>query len=269
MKKQKKKSRKRAGAFLKFLIILVLIITAAAFIALSPLFNIKSIVVKGCSRYKSEDIAAMSGMAAGQNAFRYMAGSPSDILRLRFGKAEKAIQEKCPYIKNIKVRLASPTKISIGITERQPAAFVPYSGTGLVIDNEGDVLQVASGQEKNSLLTIKGLEFDNYQLGKPLPLKDQEPLKKAFDLAEAMEKADQNQQQKLFPKLGWIDVGELDKILILLDNRIKVNLGDISDLSDLNYKLDATRLIFSRNIKKEDKGVLDFTAGENPVYKPE
>ena len=165
--KQKKKSRKRAGAFLKFLIIFVLLVTALAFIALSPLFNIKSIVVKGCSRYKSEDIAAMSGIVTGQNAFRYMAGSPSDILRMRFGNAEKNISYKCPYIKTIKASLASPSTVKIDISERQPAAVVPCLGTGLITDNEGYVLQMASDEGTSGLLTIKGLEFDKYQVGKP------------------------------------------------------------------------------------------------------
>jgi cell division protein FtsQ len=266
--KQKKKSRKRAGAVLKFLIIIILLVTALAFIAFSPLFNIKSIVVKGCSRYKSEDIAAMSGIVTGQNAFRYMAGSPSNILRMRFGNAEKTISEKCPYIKTIKARLASPDTVEIDIAERQPTAVVPYMGTGLVIDEEGNVLQMASDEGVQKLLTVKGLEFDRYQLGKPLPLKDMSALKMAFTLAEAIKKADKSKQDKLYSKLGWIDVGDRSKILILLDNRITVNLGDISDISDLNYKLDAIRLIFNSNIKKQDEGTLDFTAGENPVFKP-
>jgi cell division protein FtsQ len=266
MKQKKKKRKRRIGAVVKFLMILVLLATALAFTALSPLFNIKSIVVRGCTRYNESDIAGMSGIVIGQNAFKSIGSSPSDILRLRFGMAEKTIEEKCPYIKSIKAKLAVPSTVVIEIVERQQAAVVPHLGTSLVIDREGDVLEVASGEAVKGLINVRGLEFERYQTGKPLPLKKPESLVKAFELLDALKQADEKQEEKLVQKLGWIDSGDPGRVLMLLDNRITVNLGD---LDDLNYKLDAMRYIFNRNIKKEDKGILDFTTGENPVFKPE
>lgn len=265
-KKKRKKSHKRVGAIVKFLLIFILIAIALGFIAMSPLFNITSIEVKGCTRYNEKEITGLSGIVIGDNAFKSIGSSPADILRLRFGKAEKNIEEKCSYVKSIKVKLVVPSRVVIEIVERQQAAIVPYIGTSLIIDREGDVLETATEKNEKDLVIFKGLEFEKFQIGKPLPLKKPEALKKAFELIDALRQADEKEEDKLVSKLGWVDVGDQSSIIILLDGRIKVNLGD---LQDLNYRLDATRLILSKNIKKEDKGVLDFTAGENPVYKPE
>jgi len=45
-----------------------------------------------------------------------------------------------------------------------------------------------------------------------------------------------------------------------------VNIGETDDL---NYKINTVQTIFTKNIKKDQRGKLDFYNNGNPVFTPE
>jgi len=40
-------------------------------------------------------------------------------------------------------------------------------------------------------------------------------------------------------------------------------------LENLNYRISVLKHVLLKNLKKEDKGLLDFTVGQNPVFMPD
>lgn len=265
-KRSNKNTFKLGFFWLKFILILALLVTTIVFIALSPLFNIKTIEASGTTKYKNDTLAGLSGIKTAENGFKQLGYSPASILTLRFGNAENILRKECPYIKDVKVRYVLPSGIAISIVERTVFAAVPYLGTSLVIDDDGFVLETLSADEEKKIPVLKGLKFDNYELGGKLAVKNPEALQTARKLIDAVRQSDKNDAVHLFDQIDSIYAGDPAHIGISLDSRVTADLGD---LQDLNYRISATKTVFYKNIKKNERGVLDFSLGEKPVFQPE
>lgn len=267
--KKRKKNQKKIKRFVflvKFILTTGLIIATAVLLALSPLFEIAGIEVKGAVHYTDESLIGISGVVKDINGFKLAGSSLGNMLTLRVGSAEKLITQECPYIKTVKVRFVLPNSIVISVSERTPAAIIDYNGTSLLLDNEGYVLEALNVGDSKKLPLIIGLKFSGYELGKKPEYENIDALKTAFRVFAEIQAFDRNKTDKLFPKVDSVDAGNTDAVVLSLESRVRVNLGD---LQDLNYRLSSTKTIFEKNIKKEDKGILDFTSGENPVFTPE
>ena len=265
-RKRNRKRIKRLVFWVKSISILALFVAAIVFTGLSPLFDLKEIEVKGAVHYKPEILTGFAHIRMGENGFREIGSSPLNIVLFRFGNAEASIKGNCPYIKEVRVRYAIPSKVVIDVTERKATAAAPYRGTSLLIDREGYVLESLAADKKTGLLLIKGLEFTDYELGKKLDIKNRDSLANGIKLIEALKENDKLDKIKIFEMVDAMDVGDPSNIKISLESRVAVNLGD---LEDLNYRISTAKTIFNKNIKKGEKGTLDFTTGENPVFSPD
>jgi cell division protein FtsQ len=75
---------------------------------------------------------------------------------------------------------------------------------------------------------------------------------------------DQKDNFKILKLLNYIDVSDLQNVTVSFDSRIRVNFGDLYDLS---YKIDFMKKNFIE-IPKGSKGFLDMSL-DQPVFKPE
>lgn len=250
----------------KFFLTTALIITTAVMLALSPLFDIEKIQVRGAVHYTEESLISISGVVMGLNGFKQVGSSPGNMLSLRVGSAEKLIKKSCPYVKDVKVKYLLRRTVVIDVDERTPEAVLPYMGTGLIVDREGFALEVLAQGEQPGLPLIEGLEFEGGTPGEKPGFKDADAFRTAFALLDGIRDVDKTEGDKLFSRVDSVNVGDPEAVVFSVDGRVRVKL---SDLRDLNYKLSTARTILNRNIKKDDKGILDFTMGENPVFKPE
>lgn len=265
MKIRQKKVKKRF-LWLKFIAVLVLIVTTVVLLALSPLFNIKGIEVEGNRHYKSDEIITTANIPVGSNGFKTIGSSVRNILALRYGIAESNIKKSSPYIKSVTARFAVPSKVKITVVERSPAFIVPYMGANLLMDREGFIVDSIAKAEGLNLPMIKGLNFGSYELGQPLKADNPDKIPTAVRVMDVIESLDNSSNFKVLKLINYIDVNDQAKISLYLDSRITVNLGNIQDL---NYRISFMRQVFQKNIKKGEKGTLDFTNGEKPSFIPE
>ena len=265
-RKRYKKRVKRLVFWIKSIFMLALFISAVIFTGLSPLFNLKEIEVKGSVYYSAELLKGYTDIQIGENGFKQLGSGLLSILQLRFNDAEASIMEYCPYIKTVKARYSIPSRAVISVTERTAEFTVPYSGTSLIIDREGYVLERVQGEGKQKLIMLKGLVFSEFELGKKLNIKNKESIDNGLMLIEAVKENDRLDNSKIFEIIDSIDTGDEANLQMSLEQRITVNFGD---MKDLNYKISTVKTIFSKNIKKGEKGTLDFTTGPNPVFSPE
>ena len=265
-RKKNKKRIKKLVFWVKFIFITAMFLSAVIFTCLSPLFDLKEIEVNGAGHYKNEILEGYANIQMGENGFREIGSSPLNVLLFRFGSAEASIKQNCPYIKDVRVKYAIPSKVVINVTERTAAASVPYLGTSLVIDMEGYVLEAVAADKKQVLPMIKGLEFTDYVLGSQLDIKNRESLNGCMELMEALKENDETDKNNIFALVDTLDASDGLNIKMTLDARVVVNFGD---LQDLNYKISTTKTIYNKNIKKSEKGILDFTTGANPIFSPD
>ena len=262
--KAKKRKRKKRLLILKIFLLLVLLGTTIVLVAFSPLFNIKTIKVKGNQHYKEDDIAVVTSLYPGLNGFKSIGNSFTGFFLLRYGQEETKLIKSLPYLKSAIVKYIPPSSIQITVIERKPMGIAAYMGAVLVIDREGYVIDILNKGQARDLPEINGLKYDRYELGSRLVTSVPDAVKNVAILLDTIMDSDENGELKLYPIVNSVNVE--GKISIFVDSRIKVNIGD---LRDLNYKISYLKQILLKGIKKEEKGLLDFTSGQNPNFIPE
>ncbi len=250
---------------LKYLLVFVLLIAIIILLGISPLFNISRINVFGVKYYNDEDIIKASEIVEGVNGFKNIGGDLKNFFFLRYGQAEADILNKYPYIKDAVVKYNLPNKVTIHIKEREPYVLIPYIGAYLVVDRDGYVLETINDKEKYSIPFIKGLKFTNYEIGQVLEIENIKHFEKLLILIDALTEEEKNDNFKLMNCIDTIDIGDINNIYMFIDSRLVVNIGD---LHKLNYRIRALKQIFFKNIGRDEKGMLDFTAGDYPVFIP-
>jgi len=263
--KNRRKKLKFLLAWLKFILTLGLTVTVIVFIALSTLFDIKDIEVKGAVHYTSEELKNISGINMDENGFKLIGSNPANIFAFRIGSAENKLKLSCPYLSETTVRFVVPSHVVITVKERTQYAMVIFQGTSLIIDKEGIVLETVSSDNKFKLPYINGLNLKDYKIGSKLKFENTESFRTALAVLDVIQEMDMKEGTDLYKSVDSVNADDLQDISISLDKRVTVRLGD---LADLNYKISAANTIFSKNIRKDQKGILDFTADVNPVFSP-
>jgi cell division protein FtsQ len=269
LEKLKKVKMKKRRFRLKILLYTVLILAILVSLALSPVCKVKRINVTGSTRYKDEQLIAATDIYIGGNSFKILfknINQIKNIFSLRYGKSEQNILKNYPYIKEALIKYKIPNEISINIIERTPVCVVPYLGNYLLMGGEGYIVDTIDNPDKSKLPLVKGISFDSFVLGQALKAKAPQTIKDTLALLEAIKDSDKQDKFDLIDGIKVIDVNDTNKVYIFVDNRIEVNLGD---LNDLNYKLNFLKQIYFKKLSKEDKGLIDFSTGENPDFVPE
>jgi len=265
-KKGKRKKFKKRRFWLR--LILILLLTAAVLIpmALSPLCNISRIEVAGNRHYMSSEITDVIDIGVGENGFKIIGRDILGLFTFRCKKAEADILKKCTYVKSVVVKYLVPDKIHIMIEERNPMCAIPHLGSYLIMDDEGVIIDIVADAKDQNLPVVKGIRFESYEMGQALKLDNSDSMENIYTLINAIKKSDDGSSYKLEEMVDYIDVSETKEVSLLIDSRIVVNLGD---LRDLDYRISVLKYILQNILKSEDRGILDFTAGEKPIFRQE
>lgn len=258
---KEKKNRKK----LEIILVLFLSIVVLVMFMMSPIFNISEFIVYGSSRYTTQEIIKASGVSTGVNGFKNIGGNYKHYISLRYGQAEKNLTQKYPYIKEAIVRYSIPDTVIIEITEREPLMLVPYLGTYLIVDRDGYVVETSGDKEKYNLPEVKGLKFTKYEIGQPLIFENKKIFNEVIFLIDTLTKEDKNDNLKIVELINSIDISDKNNIHLTIDNRIMVNIGSIEKI---DYKIRSLKQIYYKNIGDDEKGFLNFTTGDYPVFIP-
>jgi len=269
--KRKLRRRKRALKFVRFLLLTALSVGTLVLLALSPLFNINSISVSGNIHYEESEIIGVTNLVVGNNWFKTNGLDAKSILLFRSFQAEKNIKENCHYVKNVAVRLRIPDQVNIIVNEREPYVISPYSDAYLIIDKEGYLIDLVKDISAYDLPIVQGMGFDNCKLGQALNAEDRNKFDIYKNVVDEINKLDNDKvydsSKSIYKYLNYVDVSDWDNIVIMLDSRIRVNLGNYKKIS--NYRLSFLREIFFNKLDVYDKGYLDFTTGNTPSFIPD
>ena len=260
---QKKKSVKNKG-FIGFLMVAMLIVATVVLFALSPMFKVRGIGVHGNNHYSILEIVNASGIETNQNGFTYVGGSLAEIIGLRCGDAEGKIIQVLPYVDEAIVKYIVPDMVAIEITEREPALVVPYMTAYLLVDEKGNVLDTVKNTG-HGVPVARGMEVDSYKLGQPLVMENKDSFDGIIGLIEAIRQSDISSEREILDSIECFEASG-DEIHFRVDSRITVK---VPTRGDYDYIVRFFREIYDKNITTDEKGVLDFSAGPNPVYTPE
>ena len=261
---EKKRTHSPAG---RIFLICLLTVTTVLILCATPLFSVTDIEVNGNSYYSKNLIINKSGLFIGQNGFSTLLGrNPVKMMSLRCSGAELEVTAACPYVKTIQARYIPPHTVRIDIEERSKSVIIPFYESGLLIDGEGVVVDIVKDYGLSGLPVALGLGVTRYSVGKKLEADDDLGVETVLAVINALKQADRDGGDEA---LAWIvtsiDVSDPRSIILGLNNGIKVNLGDGTDLY---YRVNATKEIITHGIDGGEKGVISFINGARPVFAP-
>lgn len=240
MRKRKNKTPIVIAFLLLFLFVLVLLF--------SPLLNITVIEVEGTNLCDNKDIINNCDIDMGEN-----------ILRINKKEIIYNLREKFPYIDTVSLSRKLPNKIIIKITEREPVGMIAYMGSYVIVDKDGNALEVVDINSNRGLAVIEGVKSNRFQLGQLLPADNPEKFQLAVDIIKLLIK------YNLLYKVSVIDVGNIENIHVVLGNNVVAN---ISGRDNTEYKINYLNEIIKR-IGLDRKGYINFEAGQNPIFIPQ
>lgn len=190
--------------FLSFILIVIILFF------FSPLFSIKDVEVFNCNITSSDKIRE-SLLLENKNIFMV---TKKNIINTLKNNA---------YIKNATIEKKYPNKIFISITERKPSSYIKYTEDNyLKIDDEGTVIS-AEQVLSSKLPLVVGLEFDSFNVGQPLKVKNRNVFYIIVQLAQLLNEYD------LISEVNKIDLTDLDKIHVYMYN-IDFYIGNFNDI---------------------------------------
>ena len=174
-------------------------------------------------------------------------------------KIRENLKKKENYIKDITIRKIYPNKLEIIINERKPLAKIKNDDKILLFDKEGYILEKSNAEIEINVPLIKGVgySFANNKIIFTPPFK--KLVKQLEDLQLALIKDLNLIQYKKLPNNKY----KIESLI--LNNEIKVKLGEVENMSKKFSILEATIL----RIKKENLAIeyINLEYPDKPVYK--
>ena len=229
MTEEQIKRNRKVKTLIKLILLLAVIVGLIIYLMLSPIFNIKNIIVEGNSSISSEQIISLSKVQKETNLFKVS------------NKDTTASIKENPYVKSVEIRRKLPDTITFVITERIATYMLEYGGSYAYIDNQGYILEI-SANTKEGLAKIVGYETvqDEIVPGNRLCENDLEKLNTVLRITAS---AKTNQFDSLITS---INIEDSNNYKLYLDTEQKtVYLGDCTSLD--------TRMLYVKAILEKEK----------------
>ena len=250
-KKERKRQKriKRVKFILKLVVIIGIIAGGTTFALVSPIFNIKDIIVTDNNKVPNDTIISLSTLQLEQNIFKFYNKN-----------IENKIKEN-PYIEKVTIHRNLPSTVEIKVTERVAQYAVDYMGKYAYINTQGYILELAENNQDMPIIQGASTNEEEFQLGNRLNNEDLNKLEDVIAIMDVMK------QYKLNEKVTSIDISNKNEYIIYLaDEKKKVHIGDTSNLSN--------KILYVQAIIEQEKGTEghifvngDLNNGFNPYFR--
>ncbi len=159
--------------------------------------------------YSQRDIELVLGIAENTH-----------ILNITSNNVEQCM-EKLPFIDSIEIEKIFPNQLKIEVVERIPLGYMPFSGRFLLINKQAIVI----AEQQNmfySLPLIEGIKVEQFSLGKPLTILNDEHMLALEIILRELEK------YNIVSKITNINIGSLEQIHLYI-GKLDVIIGTIDD----------------------------------------
>ncbi len=251
-KKKEKRERKRKKRLkvIKFLILLMIVGAMIVFALVSPIFNIKEIVISGNKQIDSETIVSLSKIKKETNIFK-----------IKSSEISKNIKENA-YIEKVNVKRNFPDTVEINVEERIIAYQIQVIDSYVCIDYKGYILTKSS--DKQNVPIVEGLATSQEELlkGKKLVKDDTEALNSILKIVENGKKIE------IYEKISKIIIDNNCYILYFQNENKYAYLGNGSDITS---KMSWVKEILDKEKGKSGKIFVngDLNDGFKPYFREE
>lgn len=245
VKKQSKKNKVKTK-IIKWIIILILLITAIALFMMSSVFNIKEIVVVNNSKVSNQEIINLSTLTTGVNMFKITNRTIKNSIKTN------------AYVEEVTVKRNINGIITLDIKERVPTYMLKFANSFVYINNQGYILETAEAPLE--LPSITGFSSTNEEItvGNRLNTED---LKKLDDVIKIVETSKNTPLANIITEIDITNSSDY-KLTIASQNKT-IRIGE---MTNLNIKLQMSGKIFES--EKEKSGEIYFQDdGKKAIFK--
>lgn len=219
--------------------------------------SVDSIVVEGDTRYTEEQIIETSGLYVGQS-----------LLGVNKVKAHDALLEGLPYLNTVEISNTKFNVIRIRVTETEVMAAVKLDKKEWMIVgvNNHALERLATDQLPEGVLRVVGATLENEEIG--ATLMDERSLRITRTLSAAADLYD-------LTGLTTINMSKKTNVYILINERLKVLLGNETNLAAQIEMLEATLPTLYQNNGVNASGELDMrtfsdedSGNDKAIYTP-
>ncbi|MGL6174302.1 MAG: cell division protein FtsQ/DivIB [Cellulosilyticaceae bacterium] len=199
---------------------------------LLPMWNINEINVEKINFYEKQEILDMANIKEGMH-----------LLSISKTEIVKKI-EKLPYVGGATVEFEFPNKVNIIIQENTPIGYVPFNGTYLCLNTEGQVLS-QTDKILLELPIIQGIEFDQFKKDESLKIKNEEHFITANEMITIL------REYEFLDQVDSIDISNMEQIHLYVD-KLDVIIGNIREFDK--------KVMWLKQVHKDyTMGILDLS----------
>ncbi len=248
---------------LRVILLIILLISVGISILLSPLFSIKQISIRETTDVSHNAIFEKIDLTIGDNIFISLINH-GNLFTKRFISIEAILKEEYKTMKNISAKAIFPNKLIIDYDIAHEGIEIIDGEKIIITDEEGFVLGVDNIHQQGRI-KVTGLQINSYSLFEFIDT-DQEKLKYIAIIYEGLTRYDQEYFTAFREYINWIDMSNGQNIAIMYDERVlvKIPYGD-----DISLKIATMCVILSKQIRPEEKGVLDMTVKDRSIFTPD
>ena len=218
--KANKKVKKRNIRFIKYFILIVILVGAMLCFLLSPIFNIKSIKVSNNSKFSEDTYISLSKIQLDTNIFNI---SKREIIN--------NIKQNA-YVESVEIKRNLPDEILITVEERQATYMIEYNGSYIYMNNQGYFLEISNNPIEVPIIEGISTSEEELQVGNRLCMQDLKKMETVLKIASYAA------SYNLLDKITTINIENKNNYIIEMAEEEKtVYLGDASNLNERMIKL--------------------------------
>ncbi|MBQ7938109.1 MAG: FtsQ-type POTRA domain-containing protein [Oscillospiraceae bacterium] len=214
-----------------FLIVVSLfLIAAAVYLCLTMLFNVDRITIVGNTIYEERELIETSGIEKGENLFE-----------VDTAYAENKLYSVFNYIEEVEVKRSFPNGVTITIEEAVPFSVIEEADGFTLVSAGGKVLERGLEEVPYDMLLVRGLST----------VTSTEDDVKRMDL---MQRIINSMRELEMEGYNFLDLSETLEIVMIYDDRVRVNLGNELELE---YKLQFADKVITEDLSKTGFQLVD------------
>ena len=226
---RKEKRLKIIKAILKIILFIAIIAGIAAFLLVSPVFNINEISVSGNNKIQATEIESLSQLNIEQNIFRFSKETVKNNIKQN------------AYIDSVEIKRKLPNKIEINVTERTPAYQIKFGNAFAYIDEKGNILEINEEDLKLPLITGYKTQVEDFKAGNMMQEEDVTKLDTVNSIIRV------SKSNEIYDMITSIDITNDEEYKIEFNGEGKTAyLGDASNIND--------RILLLKEILLKEKG---------------
>lgn len=234
------------------LMFLILLICLAAIVLIgTEIFQVKNISVMGSVALDKDAIINTTGITYGDNIFQ-----------INKGQVEKRIESNAPFpiVEGISIKL--PHDVHIMVTERVPAAVIPYLSSHILVDSSGFILDIVKQTQQPTYPVVEGLSVSNLTKGTTMELAEGGSYQQKIlvRMLEAME------EWEVIHMIQTMYLDDPDDIVMITQDGIQVKLGQAVEL---DRKLGWLQSVaYTEVLHKNEAGIFDISVPGKAIFHP-